>query len=55
MKKIDYTKLNERIVAQAYTSSGLTPKQVTELYAAKVARAEALVKARTETYIQIED
>ena len=55
---IDYTKLNDKIVRQAYAFSGLTPKDLEDLYRAKTARAEALIKARlqrAEVYHQIED
>lgn len=46
MSNIDYTKLNNKIVKQAYKHAGLTSDQVAELYNAKIARAQALLEAR---------
>ena len=55
MSDINYTKLNDTIVKQAYKYSGLTADQVAALYAAKVERAQALLAARIQVYHQIED
>ena len=55
MSNIDYTKLNDTIVKQAYKYSGLTADQVAALYEAKVERARALLAARMVVYQQIED
>lgn len=55
MSNIDYNKLNDKIVEQAYRHAGLTPAQLAALYEAKVARAQALIKARTAVYHKIED
>ena len=54
---IDYTKLNNQIVKQAYNSFALTEEQKQKLVNNKVERAAAMLKAReTETvYLQIED
>lgn len=46
MSNIDYNKLNDTIVRQAYKHSGLTAAQVAELYEAKIERAKALLEAR---------
>jgi hypothetical protein len=46
MSNIEYTKLNDKIVKQAYTHSGLTADQVAALYEAKVERAQAMLEAR---------
>jgi hypothetical protein len=55
MSNIDYNKLNDTIVKQAYKHSGLTAEQVAALYEAKVERARALLAARTQVYHQIEN
>jgi hypothetical protein len=56
MEKIDYTKLNNQIVKQAYDSFILTNEKLQELYKGKFERAQAQVEAqkkipvfRTET------
>ena len=46
MSDINYDKLNDTIVRQAYSYAGLTTAQVAELYTAKIARAQALLEAR---------
>lgn len=43
MNRIDYTKLNERIVAQAYQ---LSESQVKQLVQGKVERAQAELQSR---------
>ena len=43
---INYSKLNDRIVTQAYTASGIKPADLNEIYQAKVARAQAMIEAR---------
>jgi len=55
MSNIDYDKLNDKIVEQAYRYSGLTADQVAALYEAKVARAKALYQALSQVHHQIED
>lgn len=47
---IDYTKLNDRIVKQAYdvSSAFLTEKQVRKLFQNKIDRAAAMVRAREQ-------
>lgn len=54
---IDYTKLNDRIVKQAYdySSAFLTKTQKEKLVQNKINRAEAMLKARDQVYHQIED
>ena len=56
---IDYSKLNDRIVKQAYTASGIKPADLGKIYEAKVARAQAMIEARAMAaktiYHQIED
>ena len=55
---IDYKRLNDKIVQQAYQFSGLSSQDMEALYQAKIARAEALIRARTQqadVYFQIED
>ena len=62
--KIDYTKLNNRIVEQAQEASrvyfSLTENQKEELFQNKLRRAEAMIKSRDivkpySPYITIED
>ena len=62
--KIDYTKLNNRIVEQAQEASrvyfSLTEDQKEELFQNKLRRAEAMIKSRDlvrplSEYITIED
>jgi isopenicillin N synthase-like dioxygenase len=56
--KIDYTKLNNRIVEQAHEASktffALDENQKEELFRGKVERAEALLKSR-DIYHTMED
>jgi hypothetical protein len=55
---IDYKRLNDKIVDQAYSYAGLSAKDLEALYEAKIARAEAMIKSRTQhadVYFQIED
>lgn len=54
---IDYTKLNDRIVKQAYEVSNafLNEKQVQKLVQNKIDRAKQMVEARDTVYYQIED
>jgi hypothetical protein len=60
---IDYTKLNDRIVQQAwdYRTAFLTDKQVKKLFQNKIDRAAAMIKSQKEfekfntEYIQLED
>ena len=54
MSDINYDKLNDTIVKQAYSYAGLTTAQVAELYQAKIDRAKALLEARV-VFHQIED
>jgi hypothetical protein len=46
MEKIDYTKLNNQIVKQAYDSFILTNEKLQELYKGKFERAQAQVEAQ---------
>ena len=55
MGNINYDKLNDKIVEQAYRYAGLTNDQVAALYKAKVERARAMLEARSQVYHQIED
>jgi hypothetical protein len=55
MSNINYDKLNDTIVNQAYRYAGLTKDQVAALYEAKIARAQALLEAREQVYHQLED
>lgn len=61
---IDYTKLNDRIVKQAYdvSSAFLTEAQVRKLFQNKIDRAAAMIRAQEqfkkladEEYITLED
>ena len=55
---IDYTKLNDRIVQQAYdvSTAFLTEDQKKRLFQNKIDRASAMIKSRDPvTYHQIED
>jgi hypothetical protein len=45
-QEIDYTKLNEQIVRQAYRATGLTPEELQALIDAKFERAKQLSEAR---------
>jgi hypothetical protein len=55
--EIDYTKLNDRIVKQAYNASTgfLTEAQKQKLFQNKIDRAQAMIAARATVYYQIED
>jgi tripartite-type tricarboxylate transporter receptor subunit TctC len=44
-QEIDYTKLNERIVRQAYQAAGMTPDELNKLIEDKVERARQLSEA----------
>ena len=54
---IDYTKLNERIVEQAYNNAGgvLTEAQKKQLFQNKIERARQMLEARGTVYHLIED
>ena len=54
---IDYTKLNDRIVKQAWNASTafLTEAQKQKLFQNKIDRAEQMIQARDTVYYQIED
>jgi len=55
---IDYTKLNDRIVQQAYDVSKafLSEEQKKRLFQNKIDRANAMIESRDKTvYFQIED
>ena len=51
---IDYTKLNDRIVKQAWNASTafLTEAQKQRLFQNKIDRAEQMIQARTSVYYQ---
>jgi hypothetical protein len=53
----DYTKLNDRIVQQAYEVSNLTltEEMKTRLFQNKIRRAAEMIAARDIVYYQIED
>jgi hypothetical protein len=56
--QIDYTKLNDRIVKQAFdvTSAFLTEAQKQKLFQNKIDRARQMIESRdTTVYYQIED
>jgi len=56
--KIDYTKLNDRIVEQAYTLSNMTLSEElkTRMFQDKIRRATEMIQARNSVvYHQIED
>ena len=56
--KIDYTKLNDRIVEQAYELSNMTLSEElkTRLFQDKIRRATEMIQARNSVvYHQIED
>jgi len=44
-QEIDYTKLNERIVRQAYNATGLSPEELKKLIDDKFERAKQLSEA----------
>lgn len=54
MSNIDYNKLNDTIVKQAYKHSGLTAEQVVALYEAKVERCRAMLEARTAVFYKVD-
>ena len=45
-QEIDYTKLNEQIVRQAYRATGLTAEELAKLIEDKFERAKQLSEAR---------
>ena len=51
---IDYTKLNDQIVKQAYnaTSAFLTEAQKQKLFQNKIDRAQQMIEARSTVYYQ---
>jgi hypothetical protein len=51
---IDYTKLNDRIVKQAYdaTTAFLTEAQKQKLFQNKIDRAAAMIQARASVYFK---
>ena len=53
----DYTKLNDRIVEQAYTLSNMTLSEElkTRMFQDKIRRATEMIQARDTIYHQIED
>ena len=56
--KIDYTKLNDRVVEQAYELSNMTLSEElkTRLFQDKIRRAAEMIQARNSVvYHQIED
>lgn len=57
--KTDYSKLNDRIVEQAYNASNmtLTAEMKAKLFQNKIDRAQAMIAAREKeaVYFQIED
>jgi hypothetical protein len=55
--QIDYTKLNDRIVEQAweYSNLVLTEEMKTQLFQDKIRRAAEMIAARDTVYHQIED
>ena len=56
--KTDYTKLNDRIVEQAYELSNMTLSEElkTRMFQDKIRRAADMIRAREQTiYHQIED
>ena len=55
MSDINYDKLNDTIVKQAYSYAGLTAAQVADLYRAKIDRAKALLEARSVGYGKVDN
>lgn len=57
--KIDYSKLNDRIVEQAITASktfyGLTEEQKKQLFQNKIDRARSMIESRDLVYYQIKE
>jgi hypothetical protein len=54
MSDINYDRLNDTIVKQAYSYTGLTAAQVADLYRAKIDRAKALLEARSVGYSKVD-
>ena len=54
MSDINYDRLNDTIVKQAYSYTGLTQSQVADLYRAKIDRAKALLEARSIGYGKVD-
>jgi len=54
MSDINYDRLNDTIVKQAYSYAGLTRDQVADLYRAKIDRAKALLEARSIGYGKVD-
>lgn len=54
---IDYSKLNDRVVKQAWEVSNLalTEEMKTRLFQNKIQRAKEMIQARDIVYYQIED
>ena len=54
MMKIDYEKLNDRVVKQAYelTNLVLTNEMKVRLFQNKIDRAEQMIRARAAVYYQ---
>ena len=54
---IDYSKLNDRVVKQAWEVSNLTltEEMKTRLFQNKIQRAQEMIQARDIVYYQIED
>lgn len=54
---IDYSKLNDRVVKQAWEVSNLTltEEMKTRLFENKICRAAEMIQARDTVYYQIED
>jgi hypothetical protein len=55
MSDINYDKLSDTIVKQAYSYAGLTTAQVADLYRAKIDRAKALLEARSAIYRKVDN
>lgn len=55
MSDINYDQLNDTIVKQAYSYTGLTQSQVADLYRAKIDRARALLEARSAGYRKVDN
>jgi hypothetical protein len=55
MSDTNYDRLNDTIVKQAYSYTGLTQSQVADLYRAKIDRAKALLEARSVGYGKVDN
>jgi hypothetical protein len=55
MSNTNYDQLNDTIVEQAYSYTGLTRDQVADLYQAKIDRAKALLEARSIGYSKVDN